>query len=231
MVKLCSSIIPPNRDRDNKSIRSNRWFRTAVVAADCNRKTNPETSRIKRRFHSAVMAADQTAVSPLLVKPKEKPRHSPKAIFALNQAHFRACADVSEQYRETNYKTHKHTTRYKNKVQVWNVTCEEYAHICKYAKWVCATKSLQRKLSTRDIPLECLSLEVLKGPLSLILKHLNYPYNSNPNMWFFHEISQSINEIPYTTDTKAPQYFDTKISQSHNNCTYRNVSILLYCRF
>ena len=35
-------------------------------------------------------------------------------------------------------------------VQVWNVTYKENAHRCKYAKCVCATKSLQRKSSTRD---------------------------------------------------------------------------------
>ena len=49
-----------------------------------------------------------------------------------------ALADVSEQQREMNYKTHKHTTTYYKKVQVWKVTCEENAHKCKYAKWVCA---------------------------------------------------------------------------------------------
>ena len=48
-------------------------------------------------------------------------------------------------------------------MQVWNVTCEENAHICKYDKCVCATKSLQKKLSTRDIPLECLSPWGLEG--------------------------------------------------------------------
>ena len=29
-----------------------------------------------------------------------------------------ACADVSEQQRETNYKTHEHTTTYNKEVQV-----------------------------------------------------------------------------------------------------------------
>ncbi|KAK1582616.1 hypothetical protein Q3G72_016763 [Acer saccharum] len=51
-----------------------------------------------------------------------------------NQAHSSACADVSEHYRETNYKTQIHTTRYNIKVLVCKVTCEENAHMNKYAK-------------------------------------------------------------------------------------------------
>ena len=41
------------------------------------------------------------------------------------------------------------------------------------------------------IPLACLSLEVIEGPLSFNIDHLYYPYIQNPNMWFVHEISQS----------------------------------------
>ena len=39
--------------------------------------------------------------------------------------------------------------------------------------------------------------EVLKGSLSMILNNLNYLYNSNPNMCFVYEISQSMNMNPY----------------------------------
>ena len=85
----------------------NGGFERRSVAADCNRRIKLENICAKRQFQFGGQATDQTAVSPLMVKPKEKPRHSPKAIFALNQAHFRACANVSEQHRETNYKTHK----------------------------------------------------------------------------------------------------------------------------
>ena len=41
------------------------------------------------------------------------------------------------------------------------------------------------------IPLACLSLEVMEGPLFFKLWHLDYPCIQNPNMWFVHEISQS----------------------------------------
>ena len=44
------------------------------------------------------MAADQTAVSPLLVKPKEKPRSFSEGDHRANQAHQCACADISEQH-------------------------------------------------------------------------------------------------------------------------------------
>ncbi|KAK1572556.1 hypothetical protein Q3G72_034540 [Acer saccharum] len=46
----------------------------AVVATDHNRRIATETFGHKRRFHSTVMAADQTVDSPKVVKPKEKPR-------------------------------------------------------------------------------------------------------------------------------------------------------------
>ena len=41
------------------------------------------------------------------------------------------------------------------------------------------------------IPLACLFLEVIEGPLNFNIDHLCYPYIQNPNMWFVHEISQS----------------------------------------
>ena len=83
---------------------------------------------------------------------------------------------------------HKNTqqdTTTRCKCEMWNVTCEENAHksnehICKHGKCVCATKSLQWKLSTRDIPLECLSPWGFERSLSLIINHLSYPYNSTP---------------------------------------------------
>ncbi|KAK1551580.1 hypothetical protein Q3G72_000729 [Acer saccharum] len=61
-----------------------------VVAADHNCRNALEPFGLKRWFHSAVMIADQTAVSPLLVKPKEKPR-------AFSEGDHCA-ADVSEQH-------------------------------------------------------------------------------------------------------------------------------------
>ena len=113
-------------------------FRTAVLAADHNRRTNPETSGIKWRFHSAVRATDQTAVSPILLKPREKPRAFSNDNLRTKPSTQGACVDIFEQHRETNYKTQEHITIYNKKVQVWKVTCEENAHKCKYAKCVCA---------------------------------------------------------------------------------------------
>ena len=72
-----------------------------------DRRIRPETSGPKRRFHSAARAADQTADSPKVVNPRRKPRQSPRAVFAQNQAHVCASADVSEHIRETNYTTLK----------------------------------------------------------------------------------------------------------------------------
>ena len=75
-------------------------------------------------------------------------------------------------------------TKYKHNIQEKN-----------YASVVCVCNyiSSKQRQALEIIPLACLSLEVLKGLLSLILNHLNYPYTINPNMWFVHEISQSIN--------------------------------------
>ena len=70
----------------------------AVVAADHNDRNAPEPSGLKRRFHSVVMAADQIVISPLLVKPKEKPRAFSESDHCANQAHHCACADVFEQH-------------------------------------------------------------------------------------------------------------------------------------
>ena len=117
----------PLTPRLNRRIESRENRGTSVISfggfitADHNRRLRPRYLNqlgLNSSFHSVVMAANQTAVSPLMVKPKEKPRHSPKVIFTLNQAHFCACVDVSEQCREMNYKTQIHTTRYNNKVQV-----------------------------------------------------------------------------------------------------------------
>ena len=134
-------IHPENRGENGGFIRRFRNRRS-------NRRNRPEklnASGLIGGFDSAARPPIVTADSPKMVKPRRSQGHSPCAVFAQNQAHFRARADVSEHIRETNYKTHKHTTRYTIKVLVWNVTCEENAHIYKYAKCVCASKSLQRK--------------------------------------------------------------------------------------
>ena len=50
-------------------------------------------------------------------------------------------------------------------VQVWNVTCEENAHKYKYAKCVCNLNLFKENQAQDIIPLACLSLEVMEGPL------------------------------------------------------------------
>ena len=105
-----------------------------------------------------------------------------------NPSTLSASTDVSEHNRETNYTTQKHTTSYNNKVQVWNVTCEENAHkikhICnhgKNAKCVCVLLILFKENQAQEIiRLACLSLEVMEGPLIFNHKHLDYPYIQTP---------------------------------------------------
>ena len=126
-----------------------------------------------------------------MVNSKEKPRAFSIYSLRVKTSTQGACADVFEQHRETNCKTHEHTTTYIKKVQVWQVTCEENAHICKYAKWVCATKSLLRKSSTRKYTFGVLVPWGLGRAFVLQLWSPRLPLQSNPNMWFVHEISQS----------------------------------------
>ena len=60
----------------------------------------------------------QTVVSPKLVKPREKPRAFSNGDLRAKISTQGACVDISEQQRETKYKTHKHTTTYNKEVQV-----------------------------------------------------------------------------------------------------------------
>ena len=119
---------PPNWPERLKSIRYERRFHLVVVAADPNRRIIPEASSLIRRFHSAARSPIQTAVSPILVKPREKPRAFSNSDLRAKTSTQGECADVSEQQRKTNYMTHRHTTTYNKEVQVWKVTCEENAH-------------------------------------------------------------------------------------------------------
>ena len=135
-------IHPENRGENGGFIRR---FRNRRV----NRRTEPENNkciRSDRRFRFG----SQTVDSPKEVKPRRSQWHSPWTVFAQNQAHNRASADVSEHIRETNYTTQNTHQDMTNKVLVCKVSFEENAHknkayICKHYKWVCATKSLQWK--------------------------------------------------------------------------------------
>ena len=51
---------------------------------------------------------NETAVSPKLVKPREKPRAFSNCDHRAKIGTQGACADVSKQQLETNYKTHEH---------------------------------------------------------------------------------------------------------------------------
>ena len=64
---------------------------------------------VNRRFHSAAKPPIQTAVSPEMVKPREKPRAFSNGDLRAKIGTQGACADVSVQQLETNYKTHEHT--------------------------------------------------------------------------------------------------------------------------
>ena len=55
---------------------------------------------------------NETADSPKMVNPKEKPRAFSIYGLRAKTSTQGACADVSEQHQETNYKTHEHTTTY-----------------------------------------------------------------------------------------------------------------------
>ena len=109
---------PQNQSREKKSIKYERRFRTAAMTADRNRGIKPELSSLKRRFQFG----GQTADSPKVVNPKEKPR-----AFSIGGPHAKpstmcASVDVSEQHRETNYKTHK--THNKIQHQSASVKCD-----------------------------------------------------------------------------------------------------------
>ena len=103
-------IKPPNWPERLKSIRYERRFHSAVVATDPNRRIFSEASSLIWRFHSAARPSIQTAVSPILVKPREKPRAFSNGDLRTKPSTQGACADVSEQQWETNYKTQEHTT-------------------------------------------------------------------------------------------------------------------------
>ena len=79
------------------------------VTADQNRRISPEGSGQIWRFHSAARPQNVTAVSPKMVKPREKPRAFSNGDLHAKPSTQGAGADVSEQQRETNYKTHEHT--------------------------------------------------------------------------------------------------------------------------
>ena len=110
-------------------------FHSAVVAAERNRRMSPERGRGQSAvsfggfvtadqtaesdprcliasgliggFDSAARPPIETADSPKMVKTRRSQGQSPCAVFAQNQAQFRARADVSEHIRETNYTTLK----------------------------------------------------------------------------------------------------------------------------
>jgi hypothetical protein len=87
----------------------NGGFVRRLETADQNRRKTPEASGHFRRFHSAARPQNETAVSPKLVKPREKPRAFSNCDHRAKIGTQGACADVSEQQLETNYKTHEHT--------------------------------------------------------------------------------------------------------------------------
>ena len=93
-------IQPENRGENGGFIRRFRNRRS-------NRRIRPErlnASGLTGGFDSAARPPIVTADSPKLVKPRRSQGHSPWAVFAENQAHYRASADVFEHIRETNYK-------------------------------------------------------------------------------------------------------------------------------
>ena len=91
-----------------KSIRYERRFHSAAVTVDPNSKIIPEASSLIWQFHSTARPPIQTAVSPILVKPRGKPRAFSNDDLRTKISTQGACADVSEQHQETNYKTHEH---------------------------------------------------------------------------------------------------------------------------
>ena len=91
--------------RDKNQLGMNGGFGTA----DQNRRKLPDASGLIWRFHSAARPPIQTAVSPKMVKPREKPRAFSNGDLRAKIGTKGACVDVSEQQLETNYKTHEHT--------------------------------------------------------------------------------------------------------------------------
>ena len=72
-------------------------------------------------------------------------------------------------------------------VQVWNVTCEENTHkrsiyaIMARMLSECVLLILFKESQAQEIiPLACLSLEVMEGPLIFNIDHLDYPYIQTP---------------------------------------------------
>ena len=84
-------------------------FVRRLETADQNRRISPEGSGQIRRFHSTARQQNVTAVSPKMVKPREKLRAFSNGDLRAKIGTQGACADVSEQQLETNYKTHEHT--------------------------------------------------------------------------------------------------------------------------
>ena len=66
------------------------------VTADQNRRNLPDASGLIWRFHSAARLPIQTAVSPILVKPREKLRAFSNGDLLAKISTQGACADVSE---------------------------------------------------------------------------------------------------------------------------------------
>ena len=89
--------------------------------------------------------------------------------------------------------TNKHTTRYnqtKCKCVMWHVKSK---HTNASMLSVCVLYISSKKTKHKYYTFECLStLRSWRGLSMLVFNHLIYPYNSNPNLWFVHEISQSI---------------------------------------
>ncbi|KAK0594653.1 hypothetical protein LWI29_005272 [Acer saccharum] len=68
---------PHNQIRGSKSIRHERRFRTAVVAAYHNRRITSDLSGLKQRFPFGGQATDKIVDSPEMVKPGRSQVHSP----------------------------------------------------------------------------------------------------------------------------------------------------------
>ena len=83
-------IKPPFQPERLKSVRYERRLETA----DQNRRKTPEASGHIRRFHSAARPQNETAVSPKMVKPREKPRAFSNCDHRAKIGTQGACADV-----------------------------------------------------------------------------------------------------------------------------------------
>ena len=90
-------INPPNQPERINQSGMNGGFVRRLETADQNRRIIPEASGLIRRFHSAARPPNQTAVSPILVKPREKPRAFSNGDLRAKIGSHGACANVSEQ--------------------------------------------------------------------------------------------------------------------------------------